>query len=49
MYVKEVDMRISGNVECVDTFGNTISQSIDEGIKIDLSNTSFVLGLTYHF
>ncbi len=49
MYAKEVDMSVSGNVECTDTLGNRITQSVDESISIDLSNTSYVVGLSYHF
>jgi len=49
MYAKDVDMRISGSVECVDTLGNRVTLPVDESINLKLSNTSYVLGLSYHF
>ncbi len=49
MFVQRVNMRISGTASCVDAFGNSDSQSFEDSIGIDLSNGSFVLGLTYHF
>ncbi|HHJ64744.1 MAG TPA: hypothetical protein ENJ61_07545 [Aquifex aeolicus] len=49
MYAKKVDMRISGSVECVDTLGNSVTRSLDESIELKLSNTSYMVGLSYHF
>ena len=49
MFVRKIDMDISGNAQCVDSLGNSATQRIDDTIEIDLSNSSLVLGFTYHF
>jgi len=42
-------MAIKGTAQCVDSFGNSLTQSIDDSVELDLSNTSLVLGFTFHF
>jgi hypothetical protein len=50
MIIKDVNFKFTGTIECQDlTFGGTQTQDISETIRLDLDNTSFVLGLTYHF
>ncbi len=49
MYVNKMNMKVSGSAQCVDSLGNSSTQSIDTSIDLDLSNNSFVLGFTYHF
>ncbi len=49
-YISDVDMTVSGTAECQNfATGQRVQQSTKQSISIDLSNTSWVLGLTYHF
>ncbi|GEM_PF-3578289 len=49
LYAGKFKMKITGEVQCVDSTGTAVSQRMDESIDLNLSNTSFVAGLTYHF
>ena len=49
-YLSEVTFKYSGNVEATNlSTGNNTSVSFSDSFKEDLSNTSVVVGLTYHF
>ncbi len=49
-YISDVDMKISGSVQCYDfNTGGSVQQNINQSVSLDLSNTSWVIGLTYHF
>ena len=49
MYVKKISIDVSGDVKCVNSFGQSISQPIKFSEDIKLTNYSIVVGLTYHF
>lgn len=48
-YISEVKAKLEGKATCYDAFGNESTGNISDEVKLDLSNNSYVVGLTYHF